>query len=389
MSPPRVIVALHSAELGGPVRSLERELAWLRERSELWVLIPEAGDPPRSLTQLEVPLMRGPYRPLTIPRSPLGLASEGARFRSELGWFRRRLRGEPPRVVLAVTSMLPALIAAARLEGVFSVLSVHELWRGFRRGRAREAAGLALLRAQARAAREVMACSEVVAEQLPSGRARVIHPGIASQAGGDGAGFRRRHRIPQQAPLLATVGSITEGRGQDVLLRSVASLRRGWPELRCVIAGEPFPRPPDFSFSAFLDRLGAELGISDALVRIARVEPIRDLYAAADLIVNPATTHPESFGRVALEAATAGVPSLLTTVGATERMHRDGDTALLVPPQSQGELTLAVARLLRDRELGQRLAQGGAELAARIADPERSLAAFRALIEPTLGESDG
>jgi glycosyltransferase involved in cell wall biosynthesis len=384
VSTPRAIVALHSAELGGPLRSLERELTWLRERAELSLLIPDSVEPPRLLTDLGAPLVRGPYRPLAIPRSPLELAAAADRFRAELEWFRGQLSAARPRLALAVTSTLPAMVAAARRQEVASILSVHELWRGWHRGRLRAQVGLGLLRAQARASAAVIACSEPVAEQLPAGSARVIHPGIPPHAGGDGAGFRRRHRIPPQAPLLACVGSITEGRGQDVLLRSFASLRRSWPQLHCLIVGEPFPRASDRAFSGRLDRLAGELGVSDAVVRLERVEAMPDLYAAADLVVNPATTHPESFGRVALEAGTAGVASVLTTTGATARIHRGGETALLVRPGGEAELSLAAARLLRRPELAQRLARGAAALAARIADPERSLEAFRELIEPAL-----
>jgi glycosyltransferase involved in cell wall biosynthesis len=384
VSRPKAIAALHSAELGGPLRSLERELGWLSEIAELSVLVPGSGEPPRSVAELDARLIRGPYGPVAIPRSPRALGRDLARFRAELEWFRGCLHAARPSLVLAVTSTLPAITAAARRERIATVLSVHELWRGFHRGRLRGQLGLALLRAQARAAAEVIACSEPVAEQLPSGRARVIHPGIAPQSGGDGRGFRRRHRIAPEALLLACVGSITEGRGQDVLLRSVASLRRSWPQLRCLFVGEPFPRASDRAFSASLDGLAAQLGVGSAVVRLERVEEMADLYAASDLVVNPATTHPESFGRVALEAATAGVASVLTTTGATARIHRDGDTALLVAPGDEAELTLAIARLLRSRPLAERLARGGAELAARIADPERSLAAFRELVEARL-----
>jgi len=184
--------------------------------------------------------------------------------------------------------------------------------------------------------------------------------------------------------VVATVGSITPTRGQDVLVRAIGALRGAHPELRCVIEGEPFPRSRDLDFSAELDRQVAELGLQGAVIRSTSTEPIADLYAAAELIVNPATTHPESFGRVAFEAATAGTPSVLTTVGATAELHRDGVSALLVPPGDANALAGAIARLLDDPELARGLAAGGAELAATIASPERSFDAFRALIEPRL-----
>jgi glycosyltransferase involved in cell wall biosynthesis len=242
-----------------------------------------------------------------------------------------------------------------------------------------------LLGRQARVASAVIACSEAVARQLaPSVGVITIHPPIASHAGGDGEGFRRRHGIPGEVQLVAAVGSITPTRGQDQLLLAVAALRREHPDLHCVIEGEPFLRRRDLEFSAELDRLVGELGLREVVVRTTRTGSVSDLYAAADLIVSPSTTHPESFGRVPLEAATAGTPSVLTAVGAIPELHRDGVSAVLVAPGDVDGLALAIARVLDDPALARRLTIGGAELAARIADPERSLAAFQALIEPRI-----
>jgi glycosyltransferase involved in cell wall biosynthesis len=383
MTAPAAIVAFHAAETGGPLRSLEQELRWLAGRTRLEILIPATGEPGRALAELGRPLERGPYESIQAPRSPLAWPGTAVRLRRELRWFRGRIEASSPSLALAVTSTLPAFIAAARLEGVPVVLWVGELWPG--RGRLRGGLGGILLELQARRATEVIACSETVARQLPGGaRVTTIHPPVAAPGPGDGPGFRRRHAIPADARLIAAVGSITPARGQDVLLRALAALRRSIPELRCVIEGEPFPRPDDLAFSAELDRLTSQLGLGDAVVRTLRTDPLPDLYAAADAIVNPATTHPESFGRVPLEAGLAGTPSVCTRVGAIPELHGDGVTALLVAPADAEALSGAIARLLADRELGERLASGAAELARRIADPGRSLAAFQALVEPII-----
>jgi glycosyltransferase involved in cell wall biosynthesis len=211
-----------------------------------------------------------------------------------------------------------------------------------------------------------------------------IHPGIDERdLGGDGGAFRRARGIDAEAPLIACVGNITRGRGQDVLVRALPHLLAARPGLRCVLQGSPFPRLADRDFSAELDRLAAELGVAEALIRLPE-GPVGDLYDAADLVVNPATTHPESFGRVPLEAGLAGTPSVCSRVGVIPDLHTDGRTALLVEPGDHGALIHALQRLLGDRELRSSLAAGSADLARRIADPERSLAAFQAVIERQL-----
>jgi glycosyltransferase involved in cell wall biosynthesis len=386
MSRPPVTVAFHAGEVGGPLRSLERELRWLAERSELEILVPRDGPIAPALQQLGGAVRRGPYLPLLVPGSARAALRLGSRTLAEIRWFRAALRARAPRLAIAVTAAVPSLLAAARLERVPSVLWLGELLVGAGRPRSRELAGRALLGIEARLAGHTVACSEAVARQLPgSAPVTTIHPGIGVEyASGDGPGFRRRHGIPRRAPCVACVGNLTRGRGQDVLLRALPELRGRHPGLRCVIEGEPFDRPADREFSAELDRLAAALGVSEAVVRSSGTDPVGDLYAAVDVLVNPATTHPESFGRVPLEAGVAGVPSVCTSLGAIPELHADGRTALLVDPGDPRSLAAAADRLLEDRELGARLARGAAELAGGLADPERSLAAFKALIGPLL-----
>jgi D-inositol-3-phosphate glycosyltransferase len=246
-------------------------------------------------------------------------------------------------------------------------------------------AGRALLGFEARLADSVIACSAAVARQFAdSANVTTIHPGVEQGPPGDGASLRRAAGIAADAPLIASVGNITRGRGQDVLLRALAKLLGARPGLRCAIEGATFPRPADLEFSTELDRLQRELGLGDAVVRTSG-SAIADLYAAADVIVNPATTHAESFGRVPLEAGLAGTPAVCTRVGAIPELHADGATALLVPPGDSDALAGAIARVLDDPELGRRLAGGAADLARRIASPERSLAAFQDLIGTYIG----
>jgi glycosyltransferase involved in cell wall biosynthesis len=55
-----------------------------------------------------------------------------------------------------------------------------------------------------------------------------------------------------------------------------------------------------------------------------------------------------------------GVPVVATTGGALpEVVGRDGETALLVPPNDPGALAAAIGRLLDDPELRSRLGQAG------------------------------
>jgi glycosyltransferase involved in cell wall biosynthesis len=101
------------------------------------------------------------------------------------------------------------------------------------------------------------------------------------------------------------------------------------------------------------------LGLEREVVFSGFVERIADVYAAADVVINPARFN-EPFGRVALEALVAGRPVVASAVGAIPEILRDELDALLVPRDDSVAMAEAVIRLVEDRELRERLvAEGG------------------------------
>jgi glycosyltransferase involved in cell wall biosynthesis len=58
-----------------------------------------------------------------------------------------------------------------------------------------------------------------------------------------------------------------------------------------------------------------------------------------------------------------GLPVVATRIGAWAEMLRDGENALLVPPESPAALGEAIVRALGEPALRESLAQGGRELA--------------------------
>jgi glycosyltransferase involved in cell wall biosynthesis len=359
-------VVFHLAEPSGPSLSLRAELAWLATGGPVEVVVPGAGrvaDDYSSFAEV-TPL---DYAPLT-----LAAAWRSAR---DVRTFRAHLRRTRPARAVVVTTALPAALLAARAEGVPALLYAGEIVPTGP-GLARRAGGRLVLGLGRTRADSVLCCSRAVARQFEGRGAPVFvaHPPIAPAAGGDGAGFRLRHAIPAEAPCVVAVGSIGRQRGQDLLIRAVPPLRERFPELRVVLAGEPHPRDADRRYASELRGLAGELGVGGALVWPGYVERAADLYAAADVVVNP--TRREAFGRVAAEALLAGRPVVATRVEAVPEILRDGVDALLVAPESPAALAEATIRLLDAPELGERLVRTGAERVRREFSPERSLDAF-------------
>ncbi len=378
---PTTLAVFHLADTSGPSRSLDAELHWLGARAPLVTVVPDRGRVASALADAG-DVVALDYEALTLPSgSPAALGHAVRRLWRDVGEFRALIRARRPGLVVAVTSMLPAVSIAAALERVPVLVYCGELFeRTHRGGRAlRPLAGRLLASLTVRLADCIIACSGTVAAQFIRAPATVetVYPPIGDgYRDGDGAAFRDRHSIPERVPLVASVGALTEGRGQDLLVRAFPGVLEAHPDAFCVIAGAAFPRPQDIAFREQLLELIGELGLGERVVVAGHVDDAADVYAAADVVVNPARVA-ESFGRVPFEAAVAGRPSVVTRVGAIPELLGDGRSALIVPAEDPPAIAAAVDRLLGDRALGRSLVAGAREIVAERLTPEHSLAGFR------------
>ncbi len=387
----RISVVLHYEGMSGALRSLRYRLGGFEQGVALDFIVPGFGPAQRELSDLG-PVRKLDFSALTFPDTIFGAHRHIARLGTEEGEFRRHFAEARPDLVVTTSMMLPAAVHAAEKEGIPVLVHASELLSPERLpSLPKRIVASSLLRWTARRATLVVACSEAVADQFPAGGARIetLYPPIADVYGdGDRGALRRHYGIADSQPCVVAVGNITRGRGQDVLLRAFATLRKRLPSARCLIVGEPFERDRDLGYRARLGNLVDGLGLSAAVDFVGAVETTADVYAAADLVVNPARI-PESFGRVACEALIAGRPVVSTRVGAVSEVLRDGESALLVEPDQPDQLAASMLRLLTEPELAARLASAGRADVLRRFAPEPVAARFTQLVAETLAAEEG
>ncbi|MER3458250.1 MAG: glycosyl transferase family 1 [Chloroflexota bacterium] len=165
----------------------------------------------------------------------------------------------------------------------------------------------------------------------------------------------------RQRPILLFVGRLRYYKGLDDLLRAMALLRDTRDHLTAtlLICGSG---PMEAAWRA----LTQELGLTEQVHFLGDVpeETLPALYHAADLYVLPANSRAEAFGVALLEAMAAGLPVISTEVGTgTSYVNIHGETGLIVPPRDPQRLAQAIATLLNDLALRQRL---GAQAQARV-----------------------
>ncbi len=160
--------------------------------------------------------------------------------------------------------------------------------------------------------------------------------------------------LPQDRPLLLSVGRLTAVKGFDVAIRALPHV----PGAALVIAGEG-------EDAAKLRALAQESAVSERVIFLGRREHRDVLTAMRACDVFVLSSHTEGLSHVLLEALGAGRPAVATAVGGNPEVVTDGVDGLLVPPGDPQALAGAVRRVLTEPGLAERL---GAAARARSAD---------------------
>jgi glycosyltransferase involved in cell wall biosynthesis len=241
-------------------------------------------------------------------------------------------------------------------------------------------------------ASRIIACSRYVADcyiraGCPAWKLSVVLNAVRATPMTEPAGTELRASlgIAADAPVISIVGRISPFKGHEELFHAVSSLRARYPALRLLIAGGDTDEsiwthgPHETSFRAVLERLSAQLGLEDCVIFLGRRSPPTDVYLAADVVAAP--SHAEPFGLVVIEAMHAGRAVVSCDAGGVPEIIRDGETGLLVPPKSPEALASAIARLLDDAALRQRIAAAGQREAAGRFTAERYAADVGGVLE--------
>ncbi|HET9074412.1 MAG TPA: glycosyltransferase [Solirubrobacteraceae bacterium] len=379
MAVPTVLLLHSSAGRYGADRQLALLAAGLDPaRFRALVVLPEVEGPlGEDLRSRGVEVLR---RPLSVIRrdalSPGGLARLGTRLGADASGLARLIRERDVALVHSNTSVVLGGAGAAALARVPHVWHVREIYSGW--GRLWPAHRRLLGRAAA------LPCVSLAASlQFGHGEpVSVIHDGLAvSPARSQRSGARARLGLAQDRPVVAVIGRISDWKGQDLLVRALAT-----PALRergvvGLIAGDVWPGM-EARREAILT-LARQLGVSDRLVLPGFVNPVADVFGAADVIAVPSTA-PDPLPGAAIEAAAAGAAVVAAAHGGLPEIISDRRSGLLVPPGDVDALATACAELIDTPRLRATLGATASQDVRRRFAPEPMLAAVQSLYDRVL-----
>lgn len=188
---------------------------------------------------------------------------------------------------------------------------------------------------------------------------------IGQFASGDGAAFRSRYGIAEEAPLALFVGRVAHEKNIRFLLEACKSVVPRLPNFRLMIAGEGPALPA-------LKRMAASLGMEKQVHFVGyldRATELPDCYAAANVFVFASKT--ETQGLVLLEAMAAGIPVYaLAAMGTCDIVSPQ--QGAVAAPDDAAAFGDGLTQLLGDRAQLARMSRQARAFAASWAAPERA-----------------
>lgn len=385
--PERVLFVNNTSDLYGASRMLMRLVMSLDRRRYLpLVVLPEDG-PLRQLLEAEgIEVRLHPW--LThITRSVFHswkLVPFCLKFPFSVLYLASLIRRRGIRLVHTNTGVILSPALAARLACVPHIWHIREWFQEY------ESVWGALSSYIRSCSHKVVAISNAVAGQFEAReRVVVVHDAFTCADGPVPLPqlrdeFRARHRLAGQF-VVGVVGRIKLVRkGQEVLVRATALLRARGLNIRALIVGAPFPG--NEAHLEQIQTLVRELGVVEQVVFTGEMADPRPAYAGMDVLAMT-SAQPEPFGGVVSEAMSLGLPVVATNIGGSLDQVVDGVTGLLVPPGDAEALAAALARLMADAGLRERMGAAASERVRTCFTAERMAQQMEGIFDAALAQS--
>jgi glycosyltransferase involved in cell wall biosynthesis len=151
----------------------------------------------------------------------------------------------------------------------------------------------------------------------------------------------RSWRLPEAAPPVVLLpGRLTNWKGQAVLIEAMARMTRR--DVNCVLVGSDQGRRV---YSRGLIQRAERLGVADRVRLAGECEDMPAALMMADVVVH-ASTEPEAFGRVVIEAQAMARPVIASDLGGPVETVEHGVTGWRVPPGDPAALAKAIEGVL-------------------------------------------
>lgn len=176
---------------------------------------------------------------------------------------------------------------------------------------------------------------------------RVIHRGVAIEKFHPGSvapthliKLTQEWRLPDDCTIVMMPGRLTRWKGHLILIEAIAKLGRD--DVFCVLIGDDQGRK---DYRVELEQAISTHNLEGRVRIVGHCSDMPSAYMLANVIIS-ASTDPEGFGRVPIEAQAMGRPIVATNHGGAKETIVPGETGWLIPPGDSDALADAINQAL-------------------------------------------
>lgn len=165
----------------------------------------------------------------------------------------------------------------------------------------------------------------------------------------DRAAKRKELGIPEDAPLLFSIGELNKNKNHEVVIRAIKDL-----DVYYVIAGSG-------ELQTYLQKLIDDLGLSDRVKLLGYRDDVAQLYKAADMFVFASIR--EGLGLAPIEAMASGLPLVVADNRGSREYAVEGKTGFICKCDSVEGFSQAIRDLMNDLNMRKNISMNNKETA--------------------------
>ena len=168
--------------------------------------------------------------------------------------------------------------------------------------------------------------------------------------------------------VFLTVGRLVPVKNIEMQIKVMSEVVKQYPntELWIIGEGEEKEKLKDLCYALRVTRYAKFLGWQ---------EDLEKFYSQANAFL--LTSDYEGWGLVVMEAASCGLPIIMTDVGCAGEVIKDGESGIIIPIGDQAKLGESMVKLIKNNELRKKLGENARKAVKNLLSREETLALYK------------